>query len=135
HQERASNAEDGSSRTVVGVGELIQQGESSTLEFKSSFEWDMKQDMHVPQLSQVCVKTVAAFLNTNGGTLLVGVADDAAVIGLERDLALAKHSLDGLQLKMMRKFTENIGTEYSGLIDIRFEVVEGKTVAIVNVQI
>jgi predicted HTH transcriptional regulator len=116
------------------VADLIQLGESATLEFKSSFEWDMKQDKHVPQLSQTCVKSVAAFLNSSGGVLLVGVADDGSIVGLERDIALAHNTLDGLQLKMMSKFTEYIGVEFAGLINIRFETLDGKTVAVIDVQ-
>lgn len=119
---------------ATSVTDLIAQGESATLEFKSSFEWDMRQDMHVPQLSEMCIKTVAAFLNSSGGTLLVGVADDGSIVGLEQDIARAHNSLDGLQLKMMRKFTEHIGTEFSGLIDIHFETVDDQTTAVVNVQ-
>ena len=40
------------------------------------------------------VKTVAGFLNSDGGQLLVGIADDGSAKGLERDLALFKSSYD-----------------------------------------
>ncbi|HEY3735196.1 MAG TPA: RNA-binding domain-containing protein, partial [Streptosporangiaceae bacterium] len=33
------------------------------------------------------LKTIAAFLNTGGGTLVIGVADDGEVLGLEPDRA------------------------------------------------
>lgn len=34
-----------------------------------------------------CVKTIAGFLNARGGTLLIGVADDGSVCGIEGDYA------------------------------------------------
>ena len=37
------------------------------------------------RLVDACIKTVAAFLNSDGGELLVGVADNGQIIGLERD--------------------------------------------------
>ena len=60
--------------------ELIKQGESKTLEFKSTLRWnlreDRKDDRHV---THAALKTIAAFLNTEGGDLLLGVADDGSV--------------------------------------------------------
>ncbi|RPJ37658.1 MAG: ATP-binding protein [Deltaproteobacteria bacterium] len=35
--------------------------------------------------SRACSKTIAAFLNTEGGDLLIGVGDDGAIVGIERD--------------------------------------------------
>ena len=48
---------------------LLAEGESETVEFKES-------------LDEEAVETVAAFANTKGGTLLVGVADDGTVKGV-----------------------------------------------------
>lgn len=65
---------------AASVTELIALGESGTLEFKSSLESDIRQNKHVKRASEMCIKTVAAFRNSNGGTLLVGVADDGSII-------------------------------------------------------
>ena len=51
------------------IAELLQQGESQTTEFKTSF-------------GRESVETLAAFANTDGGTLLVGVANDGNIIGV-----------------------------------------------------
>ena len=50
--------------------ELIQQGESETLEFKRIWK---------PEY----LKTLCAFANMSGGILLVGINDDAEIIGVE----------------------------------------------------
>ena len=36
-------------------------------------------------LTHSVLKTIAAFLNTEGGDLLIGVGDDGAVTGIEQD--------------------------------------------------
>ena len=65
---------------------IIKQGEGPLLEFKSSFRWDMEQSRTNRQLEGVVLKSLAGFLNSNqGGTLLIGVADDGQVIGLKND--------------------------------------------------
>jgi len=82
-------------KTVV---ELIDQGESAEVEFKSSARWNHHAEKETPEISDVITKTVAAFLNTGGGTLLVGVDDDGQAIGLDPDLALIKgNDLDGYE--------------------------------------
>ena len=66
--------------------ELIKQGESKTLEFKSTLRWNLKEDRKDDRhVTHAALKTIAAFLNTEGGDLLLGVADDGAVVGIERD--------------------------------------------------
>ena len=54
-----------------------------------------------PQMQLNCIKTVAAFLNSNGGNLFIGINDDKVVEGMERDLELVRNnSLDLLQNKI-----------------------------------
>ena len=67
------------------IVDLIKRGESAELEFKSSARWDMKENKKNKEMEQVIVKTVAAFLNSDGGTLLIGVADDGTPLGLAHD--------------------------------------------------
>src|SRR6185295_2745086 len=57
--------------------ELLTQHESATLEFKSTLRWNLRENRKDPQIVTTAVlKTIAAFLNTEGGDLLIGVADD-----------------------------------------------------------
>jgi predicted HTH transcriptional regulator len=65
---------------------LTTMGEGPTIEFKESFRRDSKTGNVNKELSKVVVKTIAAFLNTNGGSLLIGVADNGAIIGIEADI-------------------------------------------------
>jgi type I restriction enzyme R subunit len=66
--------------------ELIKRGESRTLEFKSTLRWDLKENRQDDKLvTHAVLETIAAFLNTEGGDLLIGVADDGGIVGIERD--------------------------------------------------
>jgi len=64
---------------------LIEEGESDTLEFKSTLRWDIRAGKSNQAIERACLKTIAAFLNTNGGTLLIGVRDDGSIEGIETD--------------------------------------------------
>jgi hypothetical protein len=71
------------------VKDLIAAGESATVEFKSSARWDVKNKKAEKFIERIIVKTVAAFLNTQGGTLVIGVEDDGKVYGLAEDYKLS----------------------------------------------
>ncbi len=66
--------------------ELIKRGESKTLEFKSTLRWSLKENRRDDKgVTHAALKTVAAFLNTDGGDLLIGVADNGSIAGIEAD--------------------------------------------------
>jgi hypothetical protein len=89
---------------------LIAGGEGPTVEFKSSLRWDYKTQKVNKELTKVVAKTVAAFLNSRGGTLLIGVDDHGSMLGLEPDLkTLGKKNVDGLELALRSAFREYLG--------------------------
>ncbi len=67
------------------IERIIQRGESKKLEFKSTLRWNIRASRNDDAVTHVCMKTIAAFLNTEGGTLLIGVADDGKIAGIELD--------------------------------------------------
>jgi len=64
---------------------IIQEGESERVEFKSSLRWNIKAGKNDDSITHACLKTLNAFLNTDGGVLLIGVADNGEVPGIELD--------------------------------------------------
>ncbi|WP_417379076.1 helix-turn-helix domain-containing protein [Gimesia sp.] len=97
---------------------LIASGESDVVEFKSSLRWDHRQKKCNKALEIVIVKTIAGFLNHDGGDLLVGVADDGSIVGLEDDYAtLRKKDRDGFELLLMQLVKNALGGE--GLPHVR----------------
>ncbi|HEY7196346.1 MAG TPA: HsdR family type I site-specific deoxyribonuclease [Gaiellaceae bacterium] len=72
------------------IDELIANDEDDAVEFKSTARWDLREGRRNPALEDAIVKTVAAFLNCEGGTLLIGVGPDGSLLGLELDYAQVK---------------------------------------------
>lgn len=100
---------------------LIAQGENSRLEFKETLEADSKTGKSFPTLVLMTLKTIAAFLNTDGGTLLIGVTDAGQITGLDLDFNLCKKAnADGLELKLRDLIKTRLRAPF-GNIKITFE--------------
>ncbi|NBB87915.1 MAG: transcriptional regulator [Bacteroidetes bacterium] len=80
---------------------LIPVGESETVEFKE--QW----------VDRSALRELAAFANTSGGTLLIGVADDGSVVGWKgNDLdALANKITDSLRLHPSKLHFDTVDRE------------------------
>ncbi len=115
------------------VIELISLGESVTLEFKSSLQWDLVQNKQNNGLRMSVLKTVAAFLNTEGGTLVIGVEDQGAVCGIEADLHVVGDSSDRFAQLLNSLFFEYLGAAATPYIRQRFESVDGRVVCVIDV--
>lgn len=135
------------------VTRLISYGENQTTEFKSSFLFDHKRyeidvkgksvgDLKAYKNAGVthsALKTIAAFLNSDGGTLLIGVVDDGTIKGIEQDFPLCgADSSNGpdkweLHLKnlVISRFLD--GKAIPNYIRISLPKIEQKIVAIVDV--
>ncbi|GAB4424977.1 MAG: hypothetical protein Kow0031_04270 [Anaerolineae bacterium] len=108
---------------------LIANGESQYLEFKSSFSWDYRRNSINRDLNKAVMKNVVGFMNTTGGVILMGVADDGEILGLEQEFqSLRKPDVDGFENGFNTTFSTMIGAEYRPYLKVDFEVIEGKTV-------
>jgi hypothetical protein len=108
---------------------LISKGESDDLEFKSSFRYDYRQQKVNKALESVIIKTLAGFMNTQGGSLLIGVADDGSIVGLEADYnTLSRKDSDGYTQLIMSAIADKIGTPACKLVKILFHGHDGKEV-------
>ena len=118
----------------MAIEELIQNDESETLEFKSTMIWDVKKRLPRKELKVVIAKTVASFMNVNGGVLLIGVDDNNNVTGIAEDLAQFRKSKD----EYIQSFTGLINT-YLGkvcgpCVKMSFKTIGHKEVAVVRVS-
>ena len=112
--------------------DLIKQGESKTLEFKSTLRWNLKEDRKdEKRITHAALKTIAAFLNTEGGDLLLGVADDGAVVGIEHDRLDTR---DKFMLHLAQVVRNGLGDRAGACIDPGMQIVDGREVCVVSCQ-
>jgi hypothetical protein len=118
------------------IAALIAAGESATVEFKSSVRWDMRGNCVNEPLKFSVIKTVAAFLNSSGGTLLIGVDDERKVVGLKGDYSLFKKSdsRDAFENWLTTQFVDQFGKPASRLYSVTFHVVAGEDICRIEVQ-
>lgn len=115
------NIEDYSKKII----NLINEGEGEKLEFKSTLRTNLHTNQIDRRMEHAVLKTIAAYLNSNGGTLLVGVSDKGEVVGTEADGFSDK---DKLNLHFTNLIKESIGSEYLPFIQHELISVNGKNI-------
>ena len=71
---------------VAELQNIIAKGESETVEFKTSFNKEV-------------IETLAAYANTKGGTVLVGVANNGDIIGITVNIETIQNWLNEIKTK------------------------------------
>jgi len=97
----------------MNLEKIVLHGESETLEFKKSTgEW------------KEIIKTISAFSNTKGGTILIGINDSGKIKGVD----IGKNTLEDLA----NKIKEN--TDPKIYPHITTKVIDGKSIIIIDVK-
>lgn len=114
---------------------IIDKGENDLIEFKSSLRWDYHQEKVNKALELVVVKTISAFLNTEGGMLFIGVNDDGNALGLDNDYqCLSKKNRDGFLLTLTNLINQNLGKSTHKFVTINIISINDKDVCIVSAE-
>lgn len=109
--------------------ELLVGGETQSVEFKASFQWDYRLQKRNKDLHEPVMKNLTAFMNTQGGALLIGVDDDGVALGLEPDYAtLGKKNSDGFENVFNMAFNKMIGPEYRQYVTVSFHTIADKEI-------
>jgi hypothetical protein len=131
-------------RRGMDIYAVIAKGEGPQVEFKASmrFARDLPSHMTGAQreaalrskyavLEKMVLKTIAAFLNSQGGTLLVGVEDNGIVVGIEDDFGTfeKKQNVDFWQLNLKQKIINAFGSDVWAMLDLKLDVTYQGTVA------
>ena len=119
------------SKQQTSSRELIAAGETDHVEFKSTLRWNLRAERKDPKITHAVLKTIAAFLNSDGGTLMVGVADDGTIVGLDHD---DFENDDRLLLFLTDVIKSKLGTLHLDDIHYHTEQVDDKTFLRVDVQ-
>jgi hypothetical protein len=117
------------------VEQLIQGEEGTQVEFKSTLRINLHTGRPDNKMKLAVAKTLTAFMNSEGGTLLIGVDDEGRVIGLDADIhTLHKKNIDGFQLTFYDVVDDYLGKPARDYIDITFHEHQEKKVCIVKVR-
>ncbi|KLR61146.1 hypothetical protein IMCC26207_109664 [Actinobacteria bacterium IMCC26207] len=116
------------------LDELLAQGEDMNVEFKSSMVHSYGTDVPPKVLIGAVIKTIAAFLNTDGGTLVIGVDDGGQILGIEPDLTAKNFDLDRFENFLSTTIINEIDHVAAAKCTIRFVDIDGKVVCLVDVE-
>ena len=124
----------GDAETVVALpttAELIAGGETEGVEFKSTLRTNLHTGQPDEKMHLAVLKTLAAFLNTGGGTLLIGVADDGSVKGIAAD---GFASEDKMSLHLVNLIRDRLGELFLPYLHPEFVDEEGGRVLSVRCE-
>ena len=114
---------------------MINGGENQHVEFKSSLRWDQHLQKVNSKLEDVILKSIAAFSNGKGGTLLIGVRDNGEIAGLEGDFnSLKKNDSDYFEIHLRNLMKQNFGIPFiTQNISMEFPVIDGKEISTIQI--
>ena len=113
----------------VSVEELVKEKEGTTIEFKSTLRVNLHTGEKDAKMELAILKTIAAFLNMKGGTLIIGVSDDGEPVGIGADKFPDE---DNMNLHLINIIKERIGTSPMLYISPRFDDYQDVRVMVVN---
>jgi len=117
------------------TAEIIKKGESNKVEFKSSLRWDYKVSCKNTQMEYVIAKTIAAFMNSEGGKLYIGVDDEGNILGLKNDISTLKRpNVDAFSLQLTQIINEYLGKEFRQYIHETYEDFGDKQICLIEVE-
>jgi hypothetical protein len=113
----------------LDIEQLIRDGEGVHVELKSTLRVNLHTGQRDPKMELACLKTIAGFLNSRGGTLVVGVTDDGETLGLDRD---GFPDEDKMNLHLVNLLRDRVGPQHMMYIHPRFEDRDGHRVLVVD---
>ncbi len=114
----------------ITLESLLAAGESQSVEYKSTMRWDLRQEQVNKALEKVILKSIVGLMNAEGGHLLIGVSDDAEVLGIEDDLRSMGNQgdADGYQQRIIQMLSDEAGAQFGKHLQVSFEQRDGCTV-------
>jgi ATP-dependent Lon protease len=121
---------------ATSVTELIALGEGPRVEFKQTARVNLATKQRDKIIELMVIKSIAGFMNAGGGTLLIGVADDGKVVGIEKDIKTlgSKQSKDGFALWLTGLSDSMIGPTATSNVSVSFEELTEAIVCRVDVH-
>lgn len=108
--------------------------ENAKVEFKETLWWDVKQGQYHGDRVLDVAKAICAMVNRDGGTILIGVADQGnRPVGIARDLERLE-TADKFQRKIAEPFGQKLRPDPSDLVRVKFVDLDGALICRVDVK-
>lgn len=121
---------------VVKYLDLIKNGEGKQVEFKATLNYCKKEKQKKDYIKLAIAKTIAAFLNTDGGLLFIGVNDNGDIGGLQDDYQTfeSENKKDSFRRALNNIIRDFLGKECHQHIDAKFQAHNGLDFMVVTVD-
>ncbi len=117
------------------IAEVIADGESATVEFKSTARVNTHTGARDDKMELAIARTVAGFLNGDGGVLIIGVDDAGRAVGLAKDLATMKAAdHDRYELWLHDHLQTTLGKPALADVAVSIEPYAGEHVVVATVE-
>ena len=110
--------------------DIIRIGETEKIEFKSTLRFNIHTGKFGREIEHAALKSIAAFLNSWGGILLIGVDDRKNITGIETDKF---ENDDKALLHLANMVKERLGTHFMQFVNCAVEPLEGRKIMRIDV--
>lgn len=110
---------------------LLQEGESEETEFKSTLRTNLHTGDKDPRIELAVLKTMAGFMNANGGTLVVGISNDGSPVGIQAD---GFENEDKMNLHLLNIVRSRIGIPAMTTMHTHFEDHDNHRVMVIRCE-
>jgi hypothetical protein len=115
------------------IRQKISIGENRMIEFKETLSLDRSTKQKNKLLEHASLKTIVAFLNTQGGTLLIGVSDEKKIVGLDEEIEKFHKNSDKFLLHFKNLIKRSIGPQFYTFIETDLVEIDNKPLIVVDV--
>ena len=123
--------------TSADARAVISDGEKPRVQFRPTLRWDLAEGFDNPALSRRCAETIAAFANSEGGTLVIGVQPNGSVIGIEPDCEVIPRKRDTREEAFTKALAwvvaEDLGADALAVMAISFVSIGDRTLCFVRI--
>lgn len=116
---------------LFDLASILDNGESDMVEFKSTLRTNLHTNSKDPRMEFTVLKSLAGFLNSNGGTLVVGVSDDGNPVGINVD---GFPNEDKMNLHLVNIVKSKLSVQAMTNMQVQFDDLKGVRIMIIKCQ-
>ena len=122
----------------LNIRKIMDNHENTDIEFKQAFRWNYYKRNIDKNMPKTITKTISAFLNGDGGILIIGLTDNGTIMGVEKDIrSYNKNNYqkgkDLLLTDIGEKIRRHIGVEVSSKYNVQFKPINNKEIIVIEI--